>query len=1097
MNNINEIKNKIIKLIQDNNLKNLENYVLEQNIELKILSNNEFNIIQYTDSLFKKKSINEDIKKFVAKNYDKKRSEAIEIIKQNDLDILKEYVTKNDIEFKNFYDPFDKFDIIKHVLKLHKSNEISYEVKEYVKINYDKTRSKIIQLIQKNDIPELASYVEKNNIEFKSKMSNFVISHFDKHRYAIVEFIRSRNNSKIKNYLKENNIELKDLNDENFDITNYCMSEFNEVPPYIKRFIIYNFDSHRRNIINHIDNNSIDDLKNYIEKNNIELRSINDQYFNCIDYCKNDDMKKFIINNYSIKRSKIVNLIEKGNINQLKNYIEKNNIELKRLNDNNFNIINFCQSNNNIDNKMTKFVISHYDRTKFFITESLHSGKISELKSYIEKNNFEFESLNKNHFNIVQYCDSEEEIKNHYPNIKKFILKNYNNKIKKVIELIETNSLYKLNKYLKNKNILLNELFDENFDILNYCDTLGDQISSEMSNFIKSHYNNTSNIPDLIKNNNLNELETYVNNNSIYFEKLYNKTFGDIIDSTYSLYNENKINIDILDFVLTHFNKYTNDIFTFMKNGDFPQLKNYIYDNRKSLNKQNKQYYKIFKLSSYLKDIQPEILNFVLNYFDQTINYVIKMMQNTDFHNLWGYTKKHEIKQIDSDTFNIIEFCIDENNHISPGIKYHIINHYDNTKSEIVEFIHMNKIYELKQHLRKNNIELCKLNDKYFDIIEYCDSNRHVNEKMKKFIKSHFTNIRSTIVEYITNYKPNDLEIYVKKNDIEFKNVNDEHFDLLDYCENEVQNCPFKIKNIIIKYFDKNRANIINLIEDGDISELMKYLNNHNIELKSLNDNHFDIIEFCSNPKNCNVRMKNFVINHFDNSRNEIVEAIRKNDIEKLKSCVEEKNINLESLNDSTFDLKRYTYSLYNNQIISEEIKDFIILNSNEKRRIINNFIEKNSINGLKIYTEENNFEFKSLNDNYFNIINYISNLFESNPSYKVIRNYIYTHFDNKINQFIEMVQKDNVEEFKQFIKENNINHENIDCNYLKIINDICFKKEKKEESTSSENKNESNSDSNSDSSSDSNSDSYNLGDNDKCIYITGLSKYKFLIKYY
>ena len=1120
MNNINEIRNNITNLIRENNLDPLEKFVSENNIELKILNTDEFNIIQFINSLYNSKSVSKEIKNFIFKNYDKKRKEAMEIIKQNNLDALKEYTTTNNIEFNNFTD--EDFNIFLYVLKHYKLKNISYEVKDYVKINYDRTRSEIVALIQKNNTADLIKYINDNHIELESlndkffdivtfckggrknnvsrSMINFVISHLNKHRYTIVELVRAGNKFKIEKYLKENNLELKDLNDDDFNIIDYCMSEFNRIKDYMKQYIILNIDNHHKNIIKLIKNGITDDLKKYFKANNIELKSIDNQYFHCIDFCETDEMKNFITINYTRNRSEIVDFIKNGDIDQLINYLKDNNLELKDVNGENFDIIKFCQSDSSIDDTMTQFVVNHYNRSKIFIIDLLQSGKLSELEEYINENNFEFESLKTNSFNIFQYYNSVND-----SNIKKFILKNYNNKMKTIIKFIETDSLDELKNYLNENDLSINKVFDENFNILFYCDSLGNQISSEMKAFIQNQYNtNTNTILNLIKKNDLQELQQYKNENDITFDSFCDETFN-IIKTAYSLYNEKVISTDILDFILIHFDEYINSMFSMIKSGDLIQLKNYIYDEKNKFKNKKRYYYDIFKYaSSYLKDtVPPETLNFVLNYFERRRNYLINLMQSMNFKKLWEYVEKYEIQDIDNETFNVIEFCIDETNRISSKVKYLIINHYtktrsdvvelihnnkikeilnylndknielndlnDNyfdfieyynsnrhvnevtksfiinhytkTRSDVVELIHNNKIKEILNYLNDKNIELNDLNDNYFDIIEYCNSNRHVNEVTKSLIKSHLNNKRATITEYIRRYKYYDLERYAKDNEIEFKNMNDEYFNILDYCENEVLNCPERIKNFIIRNYDKIRADIIKLIEGGDIISLKDYIKDKKVELKKLDDAYFKIIDFCSNPKNCKLKMKMFVINHYYQIRSDIVELIRNNNAEELKNYIKNKNINLESLDDENFDLKKYTYSLYNNKKISSEVKDIIIIYTNEKRKITIDFIERNSINGLKIYTEENDFEFKSINDNYFNIINYIRRLCKKDKKYMVIKDYIYIHYDKRIKQIIEMVQKDDLDEFKQFIKENNINYKNIDQNYLTIIYEICFKK--------------------------------------------------------
>ena len=953
MNHLNEIRNKVTELIKGNDLVPLENYVSENDLELKTLNTPDFNILQWTHSLFEKGSISKDVKKFVMKHFDNKRNEVIDLIKQNNLENLKSYVETKDIEFKIFdRTNFNDFDIVKFVLGLYKLKKISYEVKEYVKIHYDRTRSEIVKLIQSDSINELAVTLENKGIELKS------------------------------------------INDDLFDIVIFCKGgRKNGVSRKMTNYVISHLDRHRSFIVESIRSGKKLDILDYLRKHNLELKDLNDKHFNTIDYCdtliRNQrislDMKTFIIYNYTTHRREIIALIKRGDTNELKSFMENNHLKLKMVNDENFNIIEFCQSDCHIDDKMTVFVISQYNTQDQFDNNGNDNIKDNSNNNIKDNSNIDIKDNSNN--NIKDNPDNN-------------IMDNFNNNIN----------------------------YNPNNDNIN----------------IKDNQNNTE-LLDLIKRNNLEELQSYANSENIKFEKYCHSTFN-IVDQAYSLYQEKAISSEILNFILTHFNKHTESLFELMKNGDLLSLKNYLYDPKDIIKIYNKPYIKIVRYSqSYLKDTVPlEIFNFLLNYFDPKINHLIHLMQNENFKKLYYFIEKYEIKDLNNDFFHVIEFCLDESNRISSKIKYFIINHYNRTRSDIVELIHKNNIVDLLQYIQIHLIQLEDLNDEYFDLMEYCNSNRRVQDKTKRFIISHMNNVRSTIVEYVRRNKFYELEIYAKENHIEFKVVNDDSFDLLEYCEKEVLNCSDRIKNFIIRNFDKTRVDILNLIESGDITNLMSYLNDHPLlELKDLDDSHFKLLEFCSNPKNCNLKMKMFVINHYTRYRGEIVERIRKNNFEDLKSYVQNNKIDLETMNDAYFDLKRYTYSLYNNRKISTEIKDFIIINSNKIRSIIiHDFIERNSINGLKIYTEENHLEFKQLNDEYFNIIHYINSLCENDKSYEVIRNYIFTHFDSKIGQIIEMIQMDDLDDFKKFVNDN-ISYESIDQNYLTIIKELCFKKVK------------------------------------------------------
>ncbi|ORX79357.1 hypothetical protein BCR32DRAFT_300942 [Anaeromyces robustus] len=508
-----EIKEIIIKFIKSNNTIELENYITKKNIELKILNNENFDIMNYAHSLKKEGKISHDMLKSVSNHIDRIRNIVVNIIKKNDLNKLKRYVIENDIEFKNLN--YSHLDIINYILYKFKNGKVSDELKDYVVFNYDKKRSKVMNLIIKDNIPELKNYLRYEKIELKSlndnyfdiikyclsrklkvsvRMRNFVISHFDQKRSNIVEYIRLNDTKKLNKYIRENEIELNMINDNYFNLLTYCHDERHHISSQMKEFVIQNYYNHRRKVITMIkypiflkldilqiiERKNLDELKRYKHKNIDEFKEINDDYFDIMKYCYNEDhqvpnnIKNYITLHFTEKRNSIIKQIQKNNIGSLIKYLVNNyfvyndRFYFDDLDDEYFKIIDYCKSDNHISTKMVDYIINHYNKNRSCIIESIRNKNKKKLKNYIDEYKIEIKSINDDYFNIFNYCRKEISNKDLYSEMKIIMLKNYDKLHQSVITLLEDDLMgrEKSKNYLNEQNLEYKDLNDQYFNII-------------------------------------------------------------------------------------------------------------------------------------------------------------------------------------------------------------------------------------------------------------------------------------------------------------------------------------------------------------------------------------------------------------------------------------------------------------------------------------------------------------------------------------------------------------------------------------------------------------------------------------------------------
>ncbi|ORX78985.1 hypothetical protein BCR32DRAFT_269739 [Anaeromyces robustus] len=650
-------------------------------------------------------------------------------------------------------------------------------MKMFILSNYSKERIDIINLIKNNDINELKNYFVKKDFEFKDindedfniirysivnikngakQTINYIITHDNKRRGNVIDRMITNDIIELKNYIENNNIIVTDLNDKCFNITTYAIFLYNshKITCEIKEFIMICFDINKSSIISLIQKNEINKLINYIERNNIVLENFSYKNFDIIKFCYDDAnkisyiMKYFVISHYTKDRFMVVELLRKNDIDYLKKYIEKRNIELKNLSDNKFDLIKYCDGF--IYSKIKNFVISHYTKERYAVVELIMLNDIEKLKNYIEKNNINFKALNDNYFNIIEFCNNYmDEISSE---MNDFIVSNCDDKQKSVIEFIKSDNIEQLKCYLEKEQIELKQLNNKRFNLITYINSLDEKksISKKMKYYIINHYNKTiSNITELISRNNYESFLHYIKKNNIVLETLNEGPF-DIVD--YCLYNRLKINYKIKDYIYKSIEKK----YIIQK----MILKNYINELK---------YYTIrYKIEfKAIKDNYPDMLDyynhdnisilmkqFIMSHWDKKRMDLIYLVRSNNISKLRDL--KEEIKNYDDEYFNIREYCTSLDLTISHQMKVHIVTNYNNKHGELLniikntDHIYFSRFNLIKDYTEKFNIEFKDLNNKYFNIIDFCnDKKNKISDSTRLYIINHYDKKRGKIVDLI------------------------------------------------------------------------------------------------------------------------------------------------------------------------------------------------------------------------------------------------------------------------------------------------------------------------------------------------------------
>ena len=438
-----------------------------------------------------------------------------------------------------------------------------------------------------------------------SEMEEYVNSLFDVRKHDIIKIIKRKNLSELKLYKDNHNIkEFHDINDKYFNIQEYCCSPENQVPNSIKEYVIHNFYENRIKLIELLHKKKFNDIKDYVQKNKIEIKSIDDEYFSIIEYCRSNRyipewMTNFIISHYTLKRYNVIELIRAKKIKELIEYMksdkkeeEDDEIEFISLNDENFDIVEFCKDENNkVADFMKSFIFSHLTKTRSKVVEILRENSYTKLKSYTKNVHLEFKTLNDENFNIYEHY----RISKNNPKligkgrssffskeINDFMIIHHDNNRASIVDIINSilrservkrRSLFifrieeeeeenmeppktfeDLENFVINNDIKFEDINDENFDIIEFLNLKNK--SKEITNFIFEHFSEErKKVMNLIEHNQLLELKSYTINDLIILKDLNDKSFDILLYA----FNVNASN-EMINFIIQQrgydFSKY-------------------------------------------------------------------------------------------------------------------------------------------------------------------------------------------------------------------------------------------------------------------------------------------------------------------------------------------------------------------------------------------------------------------------------------------------------------------------------------------------------------------------------------------------------------
>jgi len=933
------------------------------------------------------------------------------LIKRNDYNEINEFINKTKIEFKLYLT--EEFNILDFVFNLRNELKISWQVKDLIIKNLDRSRQEIIKIVLKNDLQYLKNYCIENRIsEFKkftylpyldferlvlnfnskkqinSEIKDYVIFNYTKERGKVMEILfKNDENSvkELKQYLLENEIEIKDLIDKHFNLIKYC-KYFNKIG-FDNCFKIINkvFKEFELDIVELKDINNNYKLKKYIKDNfnkfkNLKNFDIN-KYLNSIKYITEEKIN-ILWQYYDKRRCLIIDLIIKEDIFGLTDYIQINNgFELKDLNGSDFDIINYCKfSLKNVSEKLMNFLLINFDKRRKEVLDILEevvddNKKIENLKNYVEKShgNFEFKNLSDKDFDFIRYCHSSNKISG---KIENFIISHFNSVRYRLVELIQSDDNVE---ELESVEFDLNKLNDSNFDFIKYCQDNNNGISTLMKSIVEIKFDSNKNeIVNRIKNNDISYLKEYMEENNVELEKLNNKSFN-IVKYTISLYKNKKISEEMKDFVISHLNIRRSNIIELIEFDDVETLENFLKEEKN------------FKLN----DINDEYFNF------------------KEYCEKYGIIKSNDME-------NLLQKCSDKEKYI-----LNILEEKD----------HSNKLNKLKEYyFFFNDFEFKELNENIVKRIISLYEDKIINSDIKNFVLENYDFYIKNIIKFIYEDNRNKLLSFILKYWDKFKDLIDIYFVILKNLNifNEVK-ISKKTIEYVLKYFDRRKEKIESLLKKGNRNELKKYINNYEINISELDDG--NLIKNCNNNK-----MIDYLKSHYTPERSKVVEMIDNNKISELYSFFIKINKWPVDFNDKYFNIIEYCCTPSPYHYVTFEMCNFIINNYNKERSyVINNL--KNSEFNLSDYANKDKFiiNSKELNDDYFDFIKYLFSLPDDDNNYKYIKCYFFTYYSKEIYRFINVIKNYHIIEIKQYIKSENIEFNKINYKFIRIIKYICI----------------------------------------------------------
>ncbi|KAG4099082.1 hypothetical protein H8356DRAFT_1390549 [Neocallimastix lanati (nom. inval.)] len=593
------MEEEIIKIIRSNNIIKLKKFLNENNINIKKLSNVNFDILikaienNNSDLLVKFIIINghysnlnytiyeklENIYKSplsvaIANNYFKIAEILIEFgadINFINSDILESILNTKNINFL-IDKGFNKAILLKILIKSYRNSLLNYTLE-----NYLFNKNFILKLIHfyRNKISisnqELSNIIntEKYNIDFYDFLYLYAIEF---NNFMVMDLL-FYNDGREKNVIFNNFY--NNLQDKNIEINfkdGKCLF-INNFNKYIEK---------RNDIVQLVRNNNIMDIKYYLKENNIKL-----MYFNNIYNKYNDLLKIYLENNDSLE---LINfLIKECNYENLNYYVcidgkivsllyyilSKNKFQISDLlikngaNINNEDFLIKLYERKHLNKLNLKYIVnSTYNISLNFIQKLINDRQLKILniilKTYIFNNYFILYLLsiskNKKPLSSEQLNDivNNEKYKIIFDNsiyklaideddiefLNSIIINDFreNDEILKVLFQIFSQEKEN-NIFYKERERYLNTLKNEKVLI-----KIDEQFINNLNNIDK--YRQT--IMNLVKSNNLTKLNNYIIKNKILFSNINNEVFDILIYAIKNL-KEQLSSIEIIKYIISHY----------------------------------------------------------------------------------------------------------------------------------------------------------------------------------------------------------------------------------------------------------------------------------------------------------------------------------------------------------------------------------------------------------------------------------------------------------------------------------------------------------------------------------------------------------------
>ena len=1079
-NNANINYNDLYKFLNDNNVLNSDNlkFILNNGIKIcnsslekvmnKWITNNKNNLLKIIFKYYIISHYNElkNIRENKNSRNDNKTSFIEKIIQKavavENFEVLKYFINESGEYEEEIIEIL--FNIIENENKpLYRKNYIGFEYNDFEKYtsnnnnkicNNDNKKMKVLNFINSKELEIKNENVLSRGKELEIKTEN-VLSRGKKlknkteevlsRRKDITEILKRNDLSEFQQFIDENNIMLKDINNKNFDILILAIEcgVSSDIINYIINQV--NYDSldycfrYKNNEYQYSFHESIP-LYVAIAKNEFDVANLllqNNANIN-YSYYYNENLFEFLNNNNVMNSANLKFILNKG-IKIDDSLLEK--------------VMNECITNNKNDLLEILFdyyIINHYDELKYEYNYYSYYFIKSLIKESVDNENYKFvEIIIRNSgemeerilnitYSIFKKCDNDQR-NNRY---------NYfmDNKLK----VEKTNSEDKMNIFLKSID------------------------NEEVKIKIEKYLSKRKDIIEILKRNNLLELQQFIDKNDIVLEKINNEDFDMLISAIeYGVSNDiihyiiNQVNYDSLDYSFSYENNEYHysfhesiPLFVAIAKNEF-DIANLLLQNKANIN--YNYYCNLFKFLNDENVMNSDNLKFILNNgikiddssLEETIskwlsdnkNDLLEIIFKYYLIKVLNYKEKFSLieKAIQSaltvENYKIIEFFINESD--EKEVIFNILSNIFEGNSDTMSMRQKN--YRFFNDFSIRYMEIYK--DKITKFLNFID-NKDLKIKIEKFLSK-----RKDIIEILKRNNLSELQQFIDENNIMLKNINNKNFDILisaiecgvsndiinyiinqvnynslDYCfcyENNEYQYSFYESIPLFVAISKNEFDIANLLLQNNANinysyyynNIFAFLNNNNV-MNNAN------LKFILNKgiKIDNTLLEETINEWLSGNKNDLLNVLFKYYI--LNHYDELKNVKVIKYNEEISFIKHIIQRIVN--VENFKVLNYFINESNEKENeileILCNILgsKDKSLYRKDYITYNRYFDYYLINDR--------NEIYDSNKKTKVLNSIDNEEIKIKIEKvftrrkdIIELLKRNNFIEFQHFIDENNI----------------------------------------------------------------------------